>query len=150
MCSQFDRWKWCFINLIIIFFWNCFRHSDLGEVAPEIKASDRRTAVAIAGKVGLVSTRKQICFFWPIGILDSSTTLGCGSRTSKIISIRFLFSLLQEDPFKGLLSFPHIFKIGFTLKKVFTTQFYWEHITPISARCCSCHSELCWGQLSSF
>ncbi|KAB0401252.1 hypothetical protein E2I00_008536, partial [Balaenoptera physalus] len=51
-------------------------HSDLGEVAPEIKASDRRTAVAIAGKVGLVSTRKQICFFWPIGILDSSTTLG--------------------------------------------------------------------------
>ncbi|KAF5923718.1 hypothetical protein HPG69_019506 [Diceros bicornis minor] len=36
------------------------KHSDLGEVAPEIKASERRTAVAIAGKVRLGPTQKQI------------------------------------------------------------------------------------------
>lgn len=41
-----------FITLIRIFSCDCFRRSDLGDVAPEIKASERRTAVAIAGKCG--------------------------------------------------------------------------------------------------
>lgn len=56
-----------------MFFWNCFRQSDLGEVAPEIKASERGAAVAITGMAGRVGS----FFIWKLLRLENISFLFC-------------------------------------------------------------------------